>query len=1390
MDIEAEKSEAGSERSPVSETHLEEATSSPSGAVRPLTPRTDAQWKSIFYETLQPRALDLQQMRVEKLRNSKMVQKKAEKKEPPDKLSRDWFNDESMTLETRAYLVDKLLPTLVPGVEKLLMAAEKKKALERKESEPLTFDPITFLGEYLMRHNPAYEISAMPNPYVRGLKAVADELKTKVPETTLHKLEQMKTLVKEKRKQREQVEKIKTHVRDMRKQALSMQFKEWTMDLTGQIPVLLIQSALKSFMESVSSELSDDGTGIYARPLESVGSLAPKLNEEQFTEYLHSYIKNFSSDMFQQLLQHLLQCANDARNIIRHDIWRQMFLQLFFNCDHGKVGLLDRQRILSLLEVFFYNCSPQHKKGFLDPKKWPIIELDDIEVAEFWGNMEDEQISERSSLNIPTGELGLSEESIALKLLLKDILSDMEMTAPEEAPEGSAAADQEKAGVEQEASHAGEEGEVLLATALQDQAEMPAVEPGSGEAAVQEEQDPAAPAAAESAAQETVVPTGKDVVPVTTRVSEPVLPVETLEADRNPQPRSSAPASLFNMQSGLQQTQNKELGPGQEAGLEGQGAAAEQSSAETAAAQEEPGKEPEPGSRGQLHRSSEGVPGPSKRPGQKLSVSDLLSMPSGLDSETCEKAPQKIYGKIWSGNLQTADLSFVYTDYGKEIREDWNNESTRFPDLRMNMIEIQARGPPSTISSFDKESLNLPQFVQLMETFVGEETTLSNVKRLVEFVKEGYVQTEKEKIRQMERIHQNSFLVRQQLLLAALFEKWDNECSGFLDMQEVDAVLSTFKEGMEQEALNKAKLQLPIPQWHPSGIVKLSQRDFQTYMELVVSELTGDEDELLDNIVEFLMMAVERTHTERLRGSARRKWLLKMEHAAVTNGGCIKPVYDLLFKVLCRDTDAHGDTKKISAYIALLEYNLVSPERGDVLLHYVACTEDDAPYVLNQSLFMDMEGVSFAAALDDKPIHVPRVQLHGNIHFWNQDRPLEERKGSFLVLPLEDIRRRVFGVLGLDTLQDKNEKTIFVPHEIRFYQGIANTFSIAYHHIRTKESIMQVIITALGWLFTRVSLLQTITTYFMEPGEDRMHDYTLRKVMTADQNEPLEVHLPPGPVVRRRDNIFRDYLFKCIDCSVVVTTFVFEEHRIAVPLRNQMGQAIAVFDVNFGSRQKLPTCEHRDLQKMLRTIQAAVCEILKEDSGEKDPFYVLEAEYVGDWRRGGVLFYRFMLQELQNCIWNLDPFSSFSEIRCFEKPPSLVHTILKCALLILYPQWAGTQEVEDWNCCIEKIDGELIENICYFDPTAAYVEVRPETLYNCLHGAHRKAVWKFRSAPMEYLYNWVNTCLSLIELAKKLQHHQSMATSSTALITPTLSRSLRSSQISANTNYTFAIPLV
>ncbi|XP_054857829.1 EF-hand calcium-binding domain-containing protein 5 [Eublepharis macularius] len=1338
MAEEPEKPQDDPEMNAILDQSPETGKQTPQDSILQLCPRMDAQWKAVFFENVQRRALNLQNVKVGMLHKHKAQQEKVEKKVPPDGLSREWFDDEAMTLETRAYLLDKLLPTLVPGVEKLLKVAERKKVLEAEEDQPSKLDPINFLGEYLMRCNPAYHYFATLDPYVRGIKAVTEELKAQVPETMPNKLAQMKALVKEKRKQREQVEQIKRRVTAMRKKALTVQFTEWTLDTSQQIPLVLVQSALKSYMDIKTSTPTD---GLYARTLEAVGTLEVKVNEEEFAEYILSYIKNFTSDMFQELLKHLLQCANDAREIIRHDMRRMIFLQLFLDCDHGKVGLLDRQRVLTLLENFYNSCSELARKGFRNPRQWPIIELDDIDLIEFWGDMEDdEQIpSERSSLQFKYSRLGLSEEALVLSQILQGILSEDLVAVPSEGDtiEEPVAVSPEVAVLEQQVSSAEEISKVVQARS-------------SGEPAAEGQKDQDPTAVAESSAAIEVAFTE-------------AMKVGLDPSEENSNGRPEGPAATSEQEATVMQGQaSKEnnLGSNEQMSSEEPETTAKTGIAESASILGEETTVPDEDTGAEV---SQELQDESTGEQPVVGTESHISGPVKA-SESFEKAPQLIYGLPWSGDLQSADLTFKYSDYGKEVREDWSMENSRFSDLRMNMIDIQSRGPPSSTSAFDKHYLNLPQFVQLMETFIEEEISLLDLKKLVEFMKKGYVLLEKEKISQMEKVRHDAFLVRQQLLLASLFEKWDNECSGFLDMTEVDAVLSTFKEGMEQEALEKAKLQLPIPQWHPSGVVKLFQKDFQMYIDLVVSEFTGSEDEVLDNVAEFLMASVEKNHIERLRGSARRKWLRSIQHAAMTNGGHIDPVYRAVFKALSRDADAHGDSKKVSAYIALLEYNVVFPERGDILLHYVACTEDDAPYVLNQSLYMDMKGVSFAAALDDKPIHVPRVQLHGNIHFWNSDRPEQKRQGSFLVVPLEDIRRKVFGIFGLDTLRDRNEQTIFVPHEIRFYQGVAKAFSVAYHHIRTQDSIKQMILTAVGWLSSRAPSLHAITAYFMEPGEDRMHDYTLRKVMATNDKGHMEIFSHPAPVLNREDNIFRDYLFKCIDCAEVVAVCMYEDHHIAVPLRDPAGQAMVVFDVNLGQRQKLPSCEHKDLQKMLKMLQAAACEILKEDSGDLEPYYVLEAEYVGDWRRGGVLFYRFMLQDLQNCIWNLDPQHSFNEIKSYEEPPTLVHGILKCVLLILYPQWACTEEVENWNCCIQKLDGELIENICYFDPTAAYVQVRSEVLYRCLQGIHRTEVWKLGSAPVEYLYNWTLICLSLIELAKKLQRSQTMAPQSSRLL--------------------------
>ncbi|KAG8147729.1 hypothetical protein E2320_022686 [Naja naja] len=219
--------ENGPEINPGDEPPVAALKLNPRVTLHSLTPAADAQWKAVFHERVQPRALHLQGLKREKLHKKTLQQKKTEKEEPPDSLSQDWLNTESMTLETRAYLLDKLLPTLVPAMEKLLKVAERKEALDPKESEPCPFQPIIFLGEYLMRHNPAYDLTSQPNPYMRGLKAIADQLKAC-------------NLVEEKRHHREDVENIKAQVNQLRMQALAVQFHEWTLDATGQLPLALV----------------------------------------------------------------------------------------------------------------------------------------------------------------------------------------------------------------------------------------------------------------------------------------------------------------------------------------------------------------------------------------------------------------------------------------------------------------------------------------------------------------------------------------------------------------------------------------------------------------------------------------------------------------------------------------------------------------------------------------------------------------------------------------------------------------------------------------------------------------------------------------------------------------------------------------------------------------------------------------------------------------------------------------------------------------------------------------------------------------------------------------------------------------------------------------------
>uniref|UniRef100_H3B4N1 EF-hand calcium binding domain 5 n=1 Tax=Latimeria chalumnae TaxID=7897 RepID=H3B4N1_LATCH len=1340
-------------------------------------------WKKAFNHKVQQRVLDLQQRRMAQVRHQKEEEEKMNRRFPVDLLANEWFNENKLTVEARIYLLDKLLPTLIPGMEKLLREVESRDVLDAKEGTPSQFDPIHFLGQYLMRNNPQFDCGSQSSPYVRGLRQVLEKLKTEVLDIEENRLAKLKAEVKEKREQREHMQEIMAQVEETRKQALLHQFREWSPDTNGRIQLALIQSALRSFLQNDSPALA-----LYDRELEPTDTLGQTVNSREFAEYVYSYVKSLHPEIFQEFLHHISQCSNAFLKAVRQDMWRQMFSDLFLACDHGQIGLLDRHRVLALLENFYDSNLEPVRATLCNPRQWPIIELDELDHTDFWVDFEDEEraatVTEDSDKPITP-----QDQSKAVSLTTKSLV-----TSGEVQPEASVT--KKDVLVSEEKNRACNHQEV-------DGPEKARVYEPMLEIRIEETSTKHESAANEE--ERSVLGTVEEQQdgPVTTAVpkSEEDNPVlEDAAGEKLNRSyfikKSTCYSSLwdqnfFSMITSIQQSLFLFLvkNPGQFLNDRPLGQAISFSLHNP----------PPPNAYSQIKTvkmllcSSFPVVQESLSsilPTQSvwaahvniefyITSSSIMSMPwtphSIISHYPATPHERKKLKKKKKKGLKIGDLRSsgqggrCSSTEDVMTQEEWSVAASRFTDLRSIISDIQSRGNSRLTSAFDGNSLNLPQFVQLLDTFVGEGASPSTVENLIEYLQSGYMETEEEKIERLTKACQAAIAAQHKLVLDALFETWDNDSAGFLELDEVETALLKYKEGMEKEILDKARERITSSHRYGTGGPGLTRKEFRSYIEWIVSELPGEKEEVFDNVVEFLTSSIKRSFTERARGSSRRKWLHKIRRAAETSGVNMDPVYKAVFQVLYKDAEAHGNNKKISCSIALLERNLQDPKRGDTCLRYTGCTAEDAPYLLNKVLYRDMKGVSFASIDEGKPVHVPRVRHHGNIHFWNPSRLEEDLKGSFLAVPLKDSQQRVYGILGVDTLREQVERNIFLMHEISFYQGVSEMFSIAYRHVQIRKNILRLVTSAMSWIHNRAPNITSASTYLMEPAVRKEAGYVLRKMMTTDNNTGVsEIH--PSPItLRRADNIFRDYLFKCADNSKVITADAYGKRRIAVPLRDPSGRALGVIDVSTGCCRELPAHEFKDLQKMLKMLQAACHEMLQESSGQVEKTMVLEAEQFDEEKRVGILFQRFMLQDLRDCVQKLG-LQSFAELKSYKDPPVMVHNILKAVLLLFNPEWAESEEIDSWNQCKLKVTSDLIRRVSCFDPTASSVRVHAELLAQYIKGIPRGAVWKHGSIPAEYLYNWAFLCYSLLEHKGGVQN-ESRSSSPSANPNPTLAKS-------------------
>lgn len=1146
-------------------------------------------WRKKHEEKVKTRIYHLQNKKQTRdLKLQKHVTELLTRKLPFEYLAQDWLDEQKVTLEARAYLLEKLIPTLIMGVEKLLIEVWKR---DMVDDQTLTedFNPINFLAQFLMRNNPKYSNFAISSPYAKSIRKMLDNLKEKAFDYgDDNKLACMKAEAKKRLDEAEKLKKMNLWIRKSQPEALEEMYVKWTGDRRAVISLSLVQSALRSFQDYLMMLPTERQQGLmYAFKVEETDITGKLINIKDFVEYVGKHISTLSDDGFCEFMQHMSRLADEYRQNIEQEALRNVFGHLFVFCDHGKTGYLDRLRVLELLEMFYDSIQGSFKEYLNNPRKWPVVELEEEE------DEIEKYIVDHNLKNLPSQDD--TEEN------------NNNVVAREES------FDCVKSG-----------GDNSTATRV-----------GGVDGKVKRKNN------------------------------NPMNDVMKISVVTSP----------------------------------------ESSCTEV----------------------------------NKMAESDVESYFSDQSYAKTEQKQMKYIDE--NGKIHFAATGVNIEDDVKDIME--SGASSSEPET---LFGVSRPFSFTTPQAFNKTSLNEHQFVNLLMRFLGESPRGEAVEPLVKFIRAGYIETELERTKRIDESRKEADSIRRRMQVDRLFELWDIDGSGYLEIEEIEMVLSKWREDDLHEHMLKEACEV-----FEDVFSKITKKSFKRIVDKICDMF--EEEDVFDSLIQFLTRSVQRSYEERKRGDYRKKWLQSIDFSARTSGGILKPVFKTVFGVVDFDAERHGNMKKTCAYVALLEPNdNKNPAvKGEDVLRYIACSASDTDKVLQRVLHRGMKSISFNAIDSGKPIYVPRVLQHGGVHLWNPIRREDKVEGSFISLPLKDRDKNVIGMLGIDTLADPHDRSVFMAHEISFYQGLAKALSQAIQFIDMRQKTLKVSESAVSWILRRSPNVHEVTIYLAEPALKAATGSVLRRMVTLGQGysqRPTQT-----PRLERKDNLFRDYLFKCIDASETLTADAYGERHFAFPLRDAEGMVVLIVDISIDKSKTLAAHERKEIQRMLKLLEMAHKEMSSEEAGE-DKHIVLEVEKEHENQRIDVLFDRIMLQDLRANVGRLDA-RAFAEIKSYKDPPKIIHDILK-AVLGLYFSAKDDEDIEvkleEWTTAKQLVSNDLIKWMMSYDPTARSNIGRGEArLTEYLSDVMPYAVAKHGSLPAQYLFNWAFVCLSLIEHTNKMQ---------------------------------------
>ncbi len=198
-----------------------------------------------------------------------------------------------------------------------------------------------------------------------------------------------------------------------------------------------------------------------------------------------------------------------------------------------------------------------------------------------------------------------------------------------------------------------------------------------------------------------------------------------------------------------------------------------------------------------------------------------------------------------------------------------------------------------------------------------------------------------------------------------------------------------------------------------------------------------------------------------------------------------------------------------------------------------------------------------------------------------------------MVAPITTPKQDVVGTISVDSLgtgqgmAPRNHS--FYNHEINFFQGVGLCLGDIYHWISVIQKLLKVSLSALNWIYSRCSAVTMGEVYIVQPTEGGESSYDLCLMLSTAKMQSPNVNI--NKKLKRKKNLFKEYLFQCVENSEPLSVDAYGSHHLVYPIRDSSGCAVAMVDLTMASSCSLNPQQLREVIKVLKLLTTAFYQI-------------------------------------------------------------------------------------------------------------------------------------------------------------------------------------------------------